>query len=507
MPVSEKEIIERLPDWIAEKKTSFLFGSGTSAPGMPLMNMFPGKKDGSTDVDGLMYEIIKRNKFLIGAKMKINVSEEESKAILGTLGAYKKFIEILLDMLGNVNARERHKNINIFTTNYDLFIEKAVDDIYESGSTAPFIFNDGARGYFNRLLDNSNFDTTTAYKGRFDNYINELPSINLAKIHGSVNWKKQSEDMIRVCNYVVRDKPEKRETVKPDGNEPKATTLKKHYYEMLRFFEYEMSESAENIGNGSLLIVHGFSFGDKHIVHALKRALENRELLVIIVAYTDNDVEVIKRNLKDLAERKNLRFLCPKDFSFHGEEFSRLDLNNFIRKNVDTECKETFALLLSKMLYENKKNDSNCASVHLIIDEAHNILNSFKSTHSDVWEDYRLTTFETMIKEGRKYGFFLTIASQRPADISPTIMSQIHNYIIHKLVNDKDLQMLENTMPTLDAFSKSRIPTLGKGEAVLTGRAFGMPSLIKVDYEEYSRPDSDDVDLIAAWSENPEASK
>lgn len=90
MPVSEKEIIERLPDWIAEKKTSFLFGSGTSAPGMPLMNMFPGEKDGSIDVDGLMYEIIKRNKFLIGAKMKINVSEEESKAILGTLGAYKK---------------------------------------------------------------------------------------------------------------------------------------------------------------------------------------------------------------------------------------------------------------------------------------------------------------------------------------------------------------------------------------------------------------------------------
>lgn len=176
-------------------------------------------------------------------------------------------------------------------------------------------------------------------------------------------------------------------------------------------------------------------------------------------------------------------------------------------KKIDGEYKETFALLLSKMFYEKQKADSTCISVHLIIDEAHNILNSFKSTHSDVWEDYRLTTFESMIKEGRKYGFFLTIASQRPADISPTIMSQIHNYIIHKLVNDKDLQMLENTMPTLDAFSKSRIPTLGKGEAVLTGRAFGMPSLIKVDYEEYSRPDSDDVDLIAAWSENPEASK
>lgn len=172
----------------------------------------------------------------------------------------------------------------------------------------------------------------------------------------------------------------------------------------------------------------------------------------------------------------------------------------FNLKNVDAEYKETFALLIAKMFYERKKKDSNSVSLHLIIDEAHNILNSFKSSHSDIWEDYRLSTFESMIKEGRKYGFFLTIASQRPADISPTIMSQIHNYIVHKLVNDKDLQMMENTMPTLDAFSKSRIPTLGKGEAVLTGRAFGLPSLIKVDYEPYSRPDSDDVDLIKKWT-------
>lgn len=329
MPLSEKEIIERLPDWIAEKKTSFLFGSGTSSPGMPLMSKFQDKEDGLMDINGLMYEIIKRNKFLIGAEMKEKLSEEESEAILGTLSTYKKFVEILLDMLGNVNSRERHKNINIFTTNYDLFIEKAVDDIYESGSTAPFIFNDGARGYFKRLLDNSNFDTTTAYKGRFDNYINELPSINLAKIHGSVNWKKQSEDVIQVCDHVVRDNPRKRETVEPNGREPEYTTLKKHYYEMLRFFEYEMSENTGNVGNGSLLLVHGFSFGDNHIAHALKRALENRELLVVIVAYADSDVKIIKTNLGNLSKSTNLYFLHPGNFSFRGEGYSRLDFNNF----------------------------------------------------------------------------------------------------------------------------------------------------------------------------------
>lgn len=324
MSVSEKEIIDRLPDWIAEKKTSFLFGSGTSVPGMPLMGDFKNA-DGSIDKDGLLKEIVRRNKFLLNAQIKEGVFEEKTKDILNTLSVYKKFIDVLLDVLSNVNSRECHKNINIFTTNYDLFIEKAIDVIYENGESVPFIFNDGARGYFKRLLDNSNFDTTTAYKGRFDNYINELPSINLAKIHGSVNWNMQSDDVIQVCDQVVDDG----EMVEPDGNEPKNTTLKKHYYEMLRFFEYEMSEDGGAAGNGSLLIVHGFSFGDKHIARALKRALENRGLLVIIVAYADSDVETIKKNLGNLAERKNLYFLCPRNFSFHGGEFSQLDLNNF----------------------------------------------------------------------------------------------------------------------------------------------------------------------------------
>ena len=98
---------------------------------------------------------------------------------------------------------------------------------------------------------------------------------------------------------------------------------------MLRFFEYEMSEDGGAAGNGSLLIVHGFSFGDKHIARALKRALENRGLLVIIVTYADSDVETIKKNLGNLAERKNLYFLSPKKFSFQGGEFSQLDFNNF----------------------------------------------------------------------------------------------------------------------------------------------------------------------------------
>ena len=332
MPMSEKEIIERLPDWIAEKKTSFLFGSGTSVPGMPLMGEFE-KSDKSIDIGGLKNKIINRNKLLLEFNENDEETEQEVdselKAVGSTLNTYKEFIGILLNVLSNVNSRERHKNINIFTTNYDLFIEKAVDDFYKKGSSVPFIFNDGARGYFKRFLDSSNFDTTTAYKGRFDNYINELPSINLIKIHGSVNWKKQSENVVEICNHVIDDSTEVVEVVTPDGSEQEDTTLKKHYYDMLRFFEYEMSENAGNAGNGSLLIVHGFSFGDDHIARALKRVLENRELLVVVVAYDDEALSIIKDNLKDCAKWNNLHFLSPKDFSFLGGNFSNLDFDNF----------------------------------------------------------------------------------------------------------------------------------------------------------------------------------
>lgn len=176
--------------------------------------------------------------------------------------------------------------------------------------------------------------------------------------------------------------------------------------------------------------------------------------------------------------------------------------------NANSEITRLIPMLLSKMIYDDQKNLASKNGInnttHLIIDEAHNILNSQYKNIGDDWQDYRLSVFEEIIKEGRKFGFYLTLASQRPSDISHTIMSQLHNYIIHRLVNDKDLQMLENTMPTLDAFTYKTIPMLGQGEGILTGTAFKIPILVKVDKEENIRPKSDDVILTNLWqNENP----
>jgi DNA helicase HerA-like ATPase len=95
-------------------------------------------------------------------------------------------------------------------------------------------------------------------------------------------------------------------------------------------------------------------------------------------------------------------------------------------------------MIICKQAYEGKKSKSEKDKyLNIIIDEAHNILSYNSERESETWKDYRLETFEEIIKEGRKFGVFLTIASQRPSDISGTIISQLHNYFLHRLINNK----------------------------------------------------------------------
>ncbi|PKG78647.1 nucleotidyltransferase [Shewanella sp. Actino-trap-3] len=185
------------------------------------------------------------------------------------------------------------------------------------------------------------------------------------------------------------------------------------------------------------------------------------------------------------------------------DEFKLLNVVALRRCNQST--KKIVPLLLAKMFYQEHKDSVDTTpknTLHFIIDEAHNILSQQSNREHENWKDYRLEMFEEIIKEGRKFGMFLTLSSQRPADISPTIMSQLHNFFIHRLVNDKDLFLIDNTISTLDRMSKSLIPNLSKGACVVTGTAFDLPIVMQVDYIESkdSRPASDDVDLIELWN-------
>ncbi|MEX5485527.1 ATP-binding protein [Proteus mirabilis] len=174
-------------------------------------------------------------------------------------------------------------------------------------------------------------------------------------------------------------------------------------------------------------------------------------------------------------------------------------------RNCNQDVKKIIPLLVTKHYYNSHKKLVKKSppekTLHLIIDEAHNILSQQSVREQASWKDYRLELFEELIKEGRKFGIFLTLSSQRPADISATIMSQLHNFFIHRLVNDRDLFLLDNTISTLDSVSRSLIPNLSRGSCIITGTSFDLPMLIQVDeLSDNSKPDSNDVILENLWS-------
>lgn len=160
--------------------------------------------------------------------------------------------------------------------------------------------------------------------------------------------------------------------------------------------------------------------------------------------------------------------------------------------NVNLEMRKTIPLLIAKKIYEDQKKKKSGTSLNIVIDEAHNILSYESSRESEVWKDYRLETFEEIIKEGRKFGVFVTISSQRPSDISPTITSQAHNYFIHRLVNQRDLQAISSAVSYIDKLTEESIPTLPIGTCIFSGVAGKMPLKLLINpLNDAERPHSD----------------
>ena len=152
--------------------------------------------------------------------------------------------------------------------------------------------------------------------------------------------------------------------------------------------------------------------------------------------------------------------------------------------DVNLDIKKTIPLLLAKKAYEDNKVEYRKEGkkyLNIVIDEAHNILSYASQRESETWKDYRLETFEEIIKEGRKFGVFLTVASQRPSDISTTIISQLHNYFLHRLINNKDIDAVERTISYLDKVSFEALPIMPTGTCVLAGLSAQVPVIIEID--------------------------
>ena len=132
----------------------------------------------------------------------------------------------------------------------------------------------------------------------------------------------------------------------------------------------------------------------------------------------------------------------------------------------------------------------------IVCDEAHLYLPVKED--ADAVEKQALATFERIAKEGRKYGVSLVAVSQRPSDVSRTILSQCNNFLVLRLTNDRDQSVVRRLMPDSLAGLTEMLPLLDTGEALLLGDAMLLPTRIKLDAPQI-HPSSQTRDFWRDW--------
>jgi len=250
---------------------NFLIGSGCSSEDIAMYGTIEKKIDEMTD------EELKKQKIKEFKQAVINPHQDLSKlCALKSVKQYKKFLQSLSCVLEKRENSVSLRKANIFTTNYDLFIEEASNDI-------PIILNDGFErkpNLLNKFKYSTNaFFNRTYNNGRLYNYNAEIPTINLLKIHGSLSWKKENEDIV-FSNEIS----EQFIGIMPNNNKHEETLTKECIYDLLRLYSNELDK--EN----TILVSVGFSFEDSHIMKLTQRGLKNSTLGLFIVC-CDSDAK------------------------------------------------------------------------------------------------------------------------------------------------------------------------------------------------------------------------
>lgn len=134
--------------------------------------------------------------------------------------------------------------------------------------------------------------------------------------------------------------------------------------------------------------------------------------------------------------------------------------------------------------------------VIVILDEAHQFLDK---TLGDESTRYPLDAFELIAKEGRKFCLNICIATQRPRDIPEGVLSQMGTLVVHRLINDRDREVVERASGDIDRSAAAFLPTLAPGQAVIIGVDFAIPLTIQVSAPD-KKPDSRGPDYQTCWA-------
>lgn len=159
-------------------------------------------------------------------------------------------------------------------------------------------------------------------------------------------------------------------------------------------------------------------------------------------------------------------------------------------------------LILESLQRYRNLNHQNLPTV-LVLEEAHTFV-AKRLPHGDEIPspaDMCRGIFERVAREGRKFGLGLVLSSQRPSELSETVLSQCNSFLLHRITNDRDQELISRLVPDNARGLLRELPSLPTRHCILLGIASKVPALVEVKHlEDGQRPKSDDPDFWNVWT-------
>lgn len=179
---------------------------------------------------------------------------------------------------------------------------------------------------------------------------------------------------------------------------------------------------------------------------------------------------------------------------------SKAQIINFNINYVDDRVAKVMTKIISRMLFlkSSTMKPRGSRAFHILIEEAHRYVQ-----HDFDIELLGYNIFERISKEGRKYGVFLGLITQRPSELSDTCVSQCMNFMILRTLHPKDLDYIKKMVPNVSSEIVLQLKNLKPGNCIAFGSAFKVPTVMYIDLPN-PRPLSNNVDLEKVWYQSIE---
>ncbi|OGR04513.1 MAG: ATPase [Deltaproteobacteria bacterium RIFOXYA12_FULL_61_11] len=173
---------------------------------------------------------------------------------------------------------------------------------------------------------------------------------------------------------------------------------------------------------------------------------------------------------------------------------------------VPTEVVHVVTAVIARMVFEAsqryvKLNNGVALPTVLVMEEAHTFIKRYKEdVENQETASICCQVFERIAREGRKFGLGLVLSSQRPSELSPTVLSQCNTFLLHRISNDRDQELVNQLVPDNLRGLLRELPSLPSQSAILLGWASELPVLVKMnDLPKSQQPRSDDPDFWGVW--------